>query len=80
MCRNFFINKYSAAILRERQDSKVRYEVGFGGIKIASLFSEVERVKEELQIADYGISQTSLEQVFNMHAAEAEAKKKGTTD
>jgi ATP-binding cassette subfamily A (ABC1) protein 3 len=78
--QEFFNNKYSAAILRERQDSKVRYEVGFDGIKIASLFSEVESVKEELQIADYGISQTSLEQVFNMHAAEAEAKKKGTTD
>eukprot|EP00560_Eucampia_antarctica_P008117 CAMPEP_0197826650 /NCGR_PEP_ID=MMETSP1437-20131217/3581_1 /TAXON_ID=49252 ORGANISM="Eucampia antarctica, Strain CCMP1452" /NCGR_SAMPLE_ID=MMETSP1437 /ASSEMBLY_ACC=CAM_ASM_001096 /LENGTH=1876 /DNA_ID=CAMNT_0043427175 /DNA_START=276 /DNA_END=5906 /DNA_ORIENTATION=- len=78
--QDFFENKYSNVILRERQDIKVRYEIGLEGLRIASLFSDVEDVKDELNIADYGISQTSLEQVFNMHAAEAEMKKKGTID
>jgi hypothetical protein len=31
-------------------------------------------------LADYGVSQTSLEQVFNMHAAEAEKLKQGRDD
>ena len=31
-------------------------------------------------IEDYGVSQTSLEQVFNMHAAEAEKAKQNTAD
>ncbi len=71
---------YSECVLRERQDTKVRYEVGSNGLKIASLFSDIENSKTELSVADYGISQTSLEQVFNMHAAEAELAKKGTVD
>lgn len=68
-------------VLRERQDSKVRYEVssenndGSSRIKLASIFAKIEASKERLQLADYGVSQTSLEQVFNMHAAEAEKLK-----
>ena len=71
---------YSDCVLRERQDTKVRYEVGSNGLKIASLFSDIENSKADLNISDYGISQTSLEQVFNMHAAEAELAKQGTVD
>jgi len=68
------------AILRERQDTKARYEVPSEGIKIASIFASIEENKEKLMLADYGVSQTSLEQVFNMHAAEAEKLKEGRDD
>lgn len=71
---------YSECVLRERQDTKVRYEIGSDGLKIAALFSDIENSKSDLSVADYGISQTSLEQVFNMHAAEAELAKKDTVD
>lgn len=71
---------YPDAILRERQDSKVRYEVGSKGIKISSIFASIEENKERLKLSDYGVSQTSLEQVFNMHAARAEELKQGRDD
>jgi ATP-binding cassette, subfamily A (ABC1), member 3 len=81
----FFEENYEDFILRERQDTKVRYEVGSKGIRISSIFKNIEENKDYLCLADYGVSQTSLEQVFNMHAAEAEklkheALKVGTTD
>ena len=65
---------------RERQDTKVRYEVNSEGIKISSIFASLEANKERLLLDDFGVSQTSLEQVFNMHAAAAEELKVGTTD
>jgi hypothetical protein len=50
------------------------------GLRISTIFAAVEDNKEELRLPDYGVSQTSLEQVFNMHAAEAEKLKQGRDD
>jgi hypothetical protein len=72
---NAFISEtYANSILRERQDNKVRYEVD-NTFRISNIFASIEENKERLMLADYGVSQTSLEQVFNMHAAEAEKLK-----
>lgn len=78
--QNFFSGTYSTAVLRERQESKVRYEVSSGGLKISSIFGAIEDNKEMLQLSDYGVSQTSLEQIFNFFAAEAEERKRGEDD
>ena len=67
----FFESSYSSAVLRERQDVKVRFEITSDGITISSVFATLEMHKDGLMIEDYGISQTSLEQVFNYHAAKA---------
>ena len=77
---SFISERYPDSILRERQDTKARYEVNSKGLKIGSLFSIIERKKSKLWVAEYGVSQTTLEQVFNMHAAEAEKSKEGTSD
>jgi len=76
----FIKESYPNHILRERQDTKARYEVSSQGVRIANIFSELEQRKDTLRLADYGVSQTSLEQVFNMHAAEAEKLKQGRND
>jgi ATP-binding cassette, subfamily A (ABC1), member 3 len=76
----FMQASYPHSVLRERQDNKVRFEVNSKGICISNLFATMESNKASLKVADYGISQTSLEQVFNMHAAEAEKLKEGTDD
>ncbi len=76
-----FINQsYPKHVLRERQDTKVRYEVSSEGVRLSSIFKNIEENKERLRLADYGCSQTSLEQVFNSHAAEAEKLKQGRSD
>lgn len=76
----FILGTYPSAILRERQDTKARYEVSAEGVSIAQIFASIEENKEKLKLSDYGVSQTSLEQVFNMHAAEAEKLKQGRMD
>ena len=45
---------------------------------IGSLFGRIEQVKNDLQINEYSISQTTLEQIFNMFATESESKKTKT--
>jgi ABC-type multidrug transport system ATPase subunit len=76
----FMNTTYPGNVLRERQDSKTRYEVSSKDMRIGDIFAAIEGNKARLMVAEYGVSQTSLEQVFNMHAAEAEKTKKGTTD
>lgn len=76
----FLNDAFPLHVLRERQDSKARYEVGAQDTRISRIFEEIESHKSELQLSDYGVSQTSLEQVFNMHAAEAEKLKQGLDD
>jgi ATP-binding cassette, subfamily A (ABC1), member 3 len=77
---NFVSERFPVHVLRERQDTKARYEVSAEGLRISTIFAAVEDNKEELRLSDYGVSQTSLEQVFNMHAAEAEKLKQGRDD
>ena len=78
--QGFVAEAYPNSVLRERQDQKTRYEVSNQGVRIANIFADIEKHKNRLLIAEYGVSQTSLEQVFNMHAAEAERFKNGTND
>jgi ABC-type multidrug transport system ATPase subunit len=76
----FLDEHFPKYVLRERQDSKARYEIDCEGIKISQIFARIEENKSALNLADYSVSQTSLEQVFNMHAAEAEKLKEGRND
>jgi len=68
---SFVEEHYPQNVLREQQDTKSRYEVSSEGVKIANIFGTIEENKDELKVSEYSVSQTSLEQVFNMHAAEA---------
>jgi ATP-binding cassette, subfamily A (ABC1), member 3 len=77
---NFFESYFPVFVLRERQDTKARYEVASAGVRISSIFAKLEAEKDNLRLSDYGVSQTSLEQVFNIHAAEAEKLKHGGND
>lgn len=76
----FVKESYPSYVLRERQDTKCRFEIDSEGIRLSTIFGKIEEAKGRLKLADYGVSQTSLEQVFNMHAAEAEKLKDGRND
>lgn len=76
----FMATKFPDHVLRERQDLKTRYEVSSEGTKISEIFAAIEENKEQLHLSDYGVSQTSLEQVFNTHAQRAEELKQGRNE
>jgi hypothetical protein len=71
----FVRDTFPEYVLREREDTRVRYEVSGPELRISEIFARIEDHKQSLLLADYGVSQTSLEQVFNMHAAKAERLK-----
>jgi ATP-binding cassette, subfamily A (ABC1), member 3 len=71
----FVRDTFPEYVLREREDTRVRYEVCGPELRISEIFTKIEDHKQSLLLADYGVSQTSLEQVFNMHAAKAESLK-----
>jgi hypothetical protein len=77
---SFFEENHVGAILRERQDTRLRFEIPSEGLQISALFGAIEKGKELLNLSDYGISQTTLEQVFNMFAATAELEKQAKVD
>jgi hypothetical protein len=78
--QDFIAENYQDHVLRERQDTKARYEVNSKDLHIGSIFASIEENKDRLMVAEYGVSQTSLEQIFNMFAAKAESAKQGTFD
>eukprot|EP00980_Cylindrotheca_fusiformis_P009500 scaffold2077_cov119-Cylindrotheca_fusiformis.AAC.3 len=77
---SFISESYPDSSIRERNDTKVRYEISSKSIHIGDVFALIEENKEAVWVAEYGVSQTSLEQVFMHHAAEAEALKQGRND
>jgi hypothetical protein len=73
----FLTSTFGSFILRERQSTKIRTEVGATNAdgskrKLSTMFSAVERCRKDLFIQDYSVSQTSLEQIFNFFAAQQE--------
>lgn len=77
---SFVESSYESTILRERQENKCRFEIGSAGVKVSEIFEKIEDNKDRLKLSDYGVSQTSLEQVFNIHAAVAEEEKQGKVE
>ena len=75
---NFFLKKtFGDYIIRERQPNKIRIEIGneeVSGEKrvLSGIFKAIEDNKEVLNIHEYSISQTSLEQIFNFFASQQE--------
>jgi len=73
----FMEEKFPGCIMREWQGSKVRFEVPHidedgRELKLSEMFGELTREKESLDLQEYSLSQTSLEQVFNKFASTQE--------
>jgi hypothetical protein len=73
----FLSSQFGQYTVRERQVSKVRYEVlsvnpDGSPRKLGALFDLMEKMKTSLKIQEYSIAQTSLEQIFNQFASQQE--------
>jgi len=76
----FMNTTYPGSVMREWQGSKVRFEVpnevningGLTKIKLSSMFGTLTKAKDTLNLQEYSLSQTSLEQIFNMFAGDQE--------
>ena len=73
-----FLSQYFGSYhVRERQTTKIRVEIGEVNVDnskrmLSKVFAAVEAHRSDLNIQDYSVSQTSLEQIFNFFAAQQE--------
>ena len=65
-----------SALLNEHEtNTNINNEKEINGVigekrKLSTMFAAIEKVKEQLRIEEYSISQTSLEQIFNYFASQ----------
>jgi len=64
----FLQRHFPGAKAIERHDRTFRFSLP-GGAALAEVFQRLEASREELELEEYGICQTSLEQIFNSLAA-----------
>jgi hypothetical protein len=78
---SFVGQHYPDAVLRERQGTKVRFEIPSKDTttgaprQLSDMFGLIEEHKARLHMEDYSVSQTSLEQIFNFFAGQQEEEK-----
>ncbi|CAN0225351.1 unnamed protein product [Hapterophycus canaliculatus] len=67
----FVENSFEGARLREKQNSKMRFEIPQQKDKtLGAMFGFIEDHVAQLGVGEYSLSQISLEQIFNGFAAQ----------
>ncbi|XP_078575167.1 phospholipid-transporting ATPase ABCA1-like isoform X1 [Branchiostoma floridae x Branchiostoma japonicum] len=61
---DFMAATFSGAVLKEKHHNMLQYQLPSQGTSLAQLFGELDRKRQELNIEDYSVSQTTLDQVF----------------
>ncbi|XP_060661353.1 phospholipid-transporting ATPase ABCA3 isoform X1 [Drosophila nasuta] len=62
--KEFVQSKFPTAILQEEHQGMLTYYIPLSDIKWSKIFGMMERNRKELNIEDYSISQTTLEEIF----------------
>ena len=62
--RNFIENSFPGATLKDLHHGYVHYQVNSDGLRWSRLFGTMEEARGRLELEDYSVSQTTLEQVF----------------
>jgi len=62
--KNFVSNEFPEAILQEEHSELLTYSLPKEKLTLGSVFEKMEQNKSQLNISDYSVSQTTLEEVF----------------
>ena len=63
--KQYIEETFPGCTLKEEHQSMVTYQIPAGGdVSWAYVFGSVERAKQQMDIEDYSVTQTTLEQVF----------------
>nr|CAJ2475710.1 unnamed protein product [Leishmania braziliensis] len=72
----FFEEEFPSSELTEARAKRFTYQLP-STVRLSSVFTALEQQKERLQIRDYKVAQTSIEQVFMRISEEAELQQEG---
>ncbi|XP_040176029.1 ATP-binding cassette sub-family A member 3-like [Anopheles arabiensis] len=62
--KDFVMSRFSGAVLKEEYEDSLTFHIPVTDLKWSQMFGLMESSKQELEIEDYALGQTSLEQVF----------------
>jgi len=78
--KEFVESLFQGAVLEEQHAGRLKYQLPQQNMSLAAIFGALERAKAELEIEDYAVSQTTLEQVFLQMAKRQDADYTGCDD
>ncbi|CAO1401467.1 unnamed protein product [Diamesa hyperborea] len=64
MIKTFVFSTFVDSYLQDKQQNMLFFHIPMSDMKLSLMFGMIENAKEELNIADYSLSQTSINQVF----------------
>uniref|UniRef100_A0A7S1CQA7 ABC transporter domain-containing protein n=1 Tax=Bicosoecida sp. CB-2014 TaxID=1486930 RepID=A0A7S1CQA7_9STRA len=73
----FVVRSFARCELVERHGELFRYRLRDGGQALSAIFGVIEDNRERLCISEYSLSQTTLEAIFNLFAAQQEEETGG---
>uniref|UniRef100_A0A182M226 ABC transporter domain-containing protein n=1 Tax=Anopheles culicifacies TaxID=139723 RepID=A0A182M226_9DIPT len=62
--KDFVMSRFNGAVLKEEYEDSLTFHIPVTDLKWSQMFGLMEGAKESLEIEDYALGQTSLEQVF----------------
>ena len=68
----FVLTNFEGAYLVERHGDLLRYKLPELSLPLSEIFGMIEAKKSTLHVATYSLSQTTLEQIFNIFASQQE--------
>ena len=74
----FVERTFSHALITDKHQGLVHYQINDAELSWAKVFGIMERSKADLDIEDYSVSQTTLEQVFISFARKQKPPKEGS--
>lgn len=72
---DFLETKFKESQIIEHYGNSWRLKVSRDNYSIGFLFGMMEEIQEQFEISEYSVAQTTLEQIFNNFAHEAESQR-----
>merc|ERR1712146_503835 len=73
--KSFVAHRFPTVVLKEAHNGLLRYQLPTEGLVLATIFTELEAQRETLNLEDYAITQTTLEDIFCSFADLAEDRR-----
>ncbi|KAF1333137.1 Atp-binding protein, partial [Globisporangium splendens] len=73
--QSFFQHEFPGSALVEQQGDHFRFQVPKHTLRPSAIFALLEDAKSRLHVSEYGVSDTSLEHIFNNMAAQQEEER-----
>ena len=77
--KKFIESTFPGSIIKDEHQGLLHYQIVDPSVSLGRLFGTMEAVKERLNIEDYSVSQTTLEQVF-INFARAQVVRQATAE